>query len=77
MFGALDFWPANLLLHKRILEDIVVFADANKIETLQDLHKKTNWILCDQYGNQIILLIHHFFPPKPIPNLFVSTPLPP
>jgi len=76
MFGALDFWPADLLMHEEMLEDIIIFVDTNKIGTLQDLHKKTNWIFCDEYGNQIILLIEHFFPPAPIPNLFISTPLP-
>ena len=76
MFGPLDFLPADLLLHEEILEDIVSFVDANKIVMLQDLHKKTNWILCDQYGDKIISLIRCFFPPAPILNLFVSTPLP-
>ena len=76
LFGALDFYPANLFLHEEMLGDIVVFADTNKIVTLQDLRKKTNWILCDQYGDQIISLIRRFFPPAPPPNLFVSTPLP-
>jgi hypothetical protein len=33
----LDFWPTDLLLHKEIVEDIVVFVDAKKIITLQDL----------------------------------------
>ena len=77
LFGALDFWPANLFLHEEIVEDIVVFVDAHKLVTLQDLRKKTNWILCDQYGSQIISLIQRFFPPGPPPGLFVSTPLPP
>jgi len=75
LWGTLDFWPANLLMHEEIVEDIVVFIDANKIVTLQDLQKKTNWILCDQYGDQIISLIQHFFPPASPTPLFVSTPL--
>jgi len=76
-FGPLDFWPVDLLLHKEMLEDIVVFVDTNKILTLQDLRKKTNWILCDQYGNQIISLIRSFFPPTALSDLFISSPLPP
>lgn len=76
-FGPLDFWPGDLLLHEEMLEDIVVFADTDKIITLQDLRKTTNWILCDQYGDKIILLIRRFFPPEDLPDLFVSTPLPP
>jgi len=76
LFGSLDHWPANLFLHEEILEDIVVLVNANKIITLQDL-RKTNWILCEQYGDQILLLIQQFFPPVPLPNLFISTPLPP
>ena len=75
LFGALDFWPADLLLHEEILEDIVVLVDANKILTVQDLREETGWILCDQYGDQIISLIQRFFPPTPLSNLFVSTPL--
>ena len=77
MFGPLDFLPADLLLHEEILEDIVSLVDTNKIVTLQDLRKKTNWILCDQYGDKIISLIQRFFPPAPVLDLFVSTPLPP
>ena len=76
LFGALDFWPADLFLHEETLEDIVALVNANKIVTLQDLRKKTNWFLCDQYGDQIILLIQRFFPPTPLSNPFVSTPLP-
>jgi len=76
LWGALDFWPADLLMYEEIVEDIIVFVDANKIVTLQDLRKKTNWILCNQYGDEIISLIQCFFPPVPLPNLFVSTPLP-
>lgn len=77
LFGMLNYWPTNLFLHKIILEDIVIFIDTNKIITLQDLQKKTNWYLCEQYGGQIILLIQCFFPPGPPPDLFVLTPLPP
>ena len=76
-FGCLDFWPANLLLHEEILEEIVALVDANKIVTVEDLRKETGWILCDQYGDQIVSLIQRFFPPTPVLNLFVSTPLPP
>ena len=76
LFGALDFWPADLLLHEEIVKDIAIFVDANKIVTPQDLWKKTNWILCNQYSNQIISLIQCFFPPVPLPNLFVLMPLP-
>ena len=76
LFGLLDHWPANLFLHKEIVEDIVALINANKIVTLQDLRKKTNWILCEQYGDQIVSLIQWFFPLAPLPNLFVSTPLP-
>ena len=71
LFGALDFWPADLFLHEEILEDIVFFVDANKIATVQDLEKMTNWILCDQYGDQIVSLIRRFFPPAALPDLFV------
>ena len=77
LFGALDFYPADLFLPEDILEDIVAFVDAHKINTLQDLQKKTSWILCDRYGDQIISLIHRFFPPVPLPNLLTSMPLPP
>ena len=77
LWGPLDFWPADLLMHEEIIEDIVMFVDTYKIVTIQDLQKKTNWILCDQYGDQIISLIQRFFPPTPLPNLFVSMPLPP
>jgi len=66
LFGALDFWPADLLLHEEILEDIVVFVDSNKIVSLQDLQRSTSWILWDQYGDQIISLVHRFFPPAPL-----------
>jgi len=71
LFGTLDFWPADLFLHEEILEDIVFFVDANKIATVQDLQKMTNWILCDQYGDQIVSPIRRFFPPAALPDLFV------
>jgi hypothetical protein len=74
-FGALDFWPADLILPEEMVEDIAILVDTGKIVTLQDLEKETNWILCDQYGDQIISLIRRFFPRAPLP-LFVSTPLP-
>ena len=77
LLGALDFWPADFFLHEEILEDIVVFADSDKIVTLQDLQRKTSWFLCDQYSDQIISLIRRYFPPVPLPDPFVSTPLPP
>jgi len=77
LFGTLDFWPADLFLHEDILEDIVIFVDTNKLVNLQDLRRTTNWFLCDQYGDQIISLIHRFFPPAPLPSPFVSMPLPP
>ena len=77
MFGMLDFWPADLFLHKDILENIVIFANANKIITLQDLQRMTNWFLCNWYSDQIISILHHFFPPAPPPSPFVSMPLPP
>ena len=66
LFGALDFWPADLFLHEETLEDIVTLVNTNKIVTLQDLQKKTNWFLCNQYGDQIISLIQRFFPPAPL-----------
>jgi len=71
LFGALDFWPADLFLHEEILEDIVFFVDANKIATVQDLENMTSWILCDQYGDQVVSLIRRFFPPAALPDLFV------
>ena len=77
LFGTLDYWPADLFLHKIILKDIIIFIDTNKIVTLQDLQKKTNWYLCEQYSSQIISLIQCFFSPGPPSNLFILTPLPP
>jgi hypothetical protein len=57
LFGMLDFWPADLFLHEEIVEDIIVFMDIGKLVTLQDLHKKTNWIHCNEHGEKIVDLI--------------------
>jgi len=75
IFKLLDFWPPDIILHENILEYIVVLVDTGKIINLQDLHKKSNWIFCDRYGDQVFSLIQSFFAAS-LSSPFVSTPLP-
>src|SRR6266850_361462 len=72
-YSTLNFWSTNFLLHKKIVEDIIVFINISKLVTLQDLCKKTNWVHCNEYGKQVVALIQQFFFPSS--SLYVSTPL--
>jgi len=70
----IDMGP-SILMCKSTLERIVDCAHHHKINSVSDLKRETGWPDADQFGSEIITLIHAYSPSLPSP--FVSTPLRP
>ncbi|KAG2344669.1 hypothetical protein BDR05DRAFT_947343 [Suillus weaverae] len=71
-----DYGP-SLVMPDSVLDCIVDCAHYKKIVTIDDLRKETQWSGVDQFGGDVIAVIHCIIPvPIPVP-VFTSNPLQP
>ncbi|KAG2093560.1 hypothetical protein BD769DRAFT_1370648 [Suillus cothurnatus] len=71
-----DYGP-SLVMPNSVLERIVDCAHYKKIVTIDDLRKETQWSGVDQFGSDVITVIHRIIlVPVPVP-VFTSNPLQP
>ena len=75
MHGYDTTYPPDLILHVNIFSCIVALANGNFFSSMGDLYNQTNWVFTDEYGDEIMILVHQFCPPLPSLPLYNSTPL--
>jgi hypothetical protein len=77
-YGPKHLFGGQLLLTAILINRIVTCAHFHRIENIDRLRFETRWILCDQYGDEILKLIRSTHPPhiqtsldpNPLPVLF-------
>ena len=72
----LNNYGPGIMMPDSSLDRIVDCAYQKKIITIEDLRKETRWSGVDQFGSEVIAIIHHIIPvPIAAPLLSPPTPL--
>ncbi|KIJ12990.1 hypothetical protein PAXINDRAFT_14203 [Paxillus involutus ATCC 200175] len=70
----IDIGP-SLVMPDDILDRIVTCAHYLKIKSVDDLRRETHWSKTNQFGAEVISVIHHIIPIPITPAVFTTTPL--
>jgi len=72
----IDIGP-SIVMPDDVLDRIVACGHYHKIKTLDDLRQETHWNRSNQFGAELVALIHRIIPHPITPAVFTTTPLQP
>lgn len=72
----MDIGP-SLVMPDEVLDRIVACAHYLKIKSVEDLKRETHWSKTNQFGIEVISLIHHIIPVPTASAVLTTTPLQP
>src|SRR5258705_7684186 len=72
----IDIGP-SLIMPDGVLDRIVACAHYLKIKSVEDLKRETHWSKTNQFGTEVLSLIHHIIPVPVTSAVFTTAPLQP